>query len=298
MAAPTIRKAYADSPLGQIHYRYTAPSPTSIKSNPEKLPILFLHMSASSSAIFEQLMTVYTSLGHACYAPDMPGFGASFDPPSSSSSLSSLDSPSSIKWYIDLYVATFFESGAFPSLSRGCHVLGHHSGGVIGVEFAVSHPEHVKSLAVIGPVLMDLAQRRAAAQSTRAFNEPSPDGTHLAKTWEYLQSHGGITTATAAEMALLQRETLDHARAWRGRLQIYKCVFADEADGPALYKQVRCPLIAMCARDDVLWSGFGRMAEIRPDVEAVEVGGANFTPGRDPEGVERHYTPFLKRLDV
>ncbi|KXJ85924.1 Alpha/Beta hydrolase protein [Microdochium bolleyi] len=220
MVEPVVRKAYTDSAEGQIHYRYTAPA-----SDSSKLPILCLHMSASSSAIFEQLMRTFTAQGHACYAPDMPGFGASFDPS---------QDPPDIRWYVDLYLNVFFKSGHFPELSRGCHVLGHHSGGVIGVEFAVSHPGIVKSLAVVGPVLMDAAQREKA-RGFQAFNKPVADGSHLTRTWEYLQSHGGITPS---ELDLLQQETLDHVRAWKGRLQIYGCVFGDH-DGPSLYSQVK-----------------------------------------------------------
>ncbi|KAJ1327412.1 2-hydroxy-6-oxonona-2,4-dienedioate hydrolase [Microdochium nivale] len=279
MAAPVVRKAYADSAEGQIHYRYTVPASTSTT----KLPILFLHMSASSSATFEQLMRIYSAQGHACYAPDMPGFGASFHP---------AQDPLNIRWYVDLYVDVFFKSGHFPSLSsHGCHVLGHHSGGVIGVELAIFHPHIVRSLAVVGPVLLD-ADQRERARGFDAFNKPVADGSHLARTWEYLQSHGGIT---ASELGLLQQETLDHARAWRGRLQIYSCVFGDH-DGPSLYQQVKCPLITMCARDDVLWDGHAKIKDIRPDADAVEVKGANFTPSRDVEGVAAHYTPFLEQV--
>jgi pimeloyl-ACP methyl ester carboxylesterase len=270
----TIRKAYADTSLGQIHYRHTA-------EGRNKYPILFLHMSASSSACFERLMNVFSSQGYQCVAPDMPGFGQSFDP---------LSDPPAISWYIDLYLEVFSGLATF---EHGCHVVGHHSGGVIGVEFAVSHPGFVRTLTICGPVLMEKEQREAMrAKVTVPFNRPVPDGSHWLKTWEYLQHHGGIP---ADDLEVLQQETLDHARAWRGRIQIYNCVW--DHDGPALFRRVACPVLALCAPDDVLWSAFGAVKTLRPDVQTAEVTGANFGPSRGAERMAEVLTPFLRDFE-
>jgi hypothetical protein len=56
----TIKRAYADTPDGQIHYRYLLG--TNAKSS-----IIFIHISASSSC-WEPLMQLYAPLGYACYA--------------------------------------------------------------------------------------------------------------------------------------------------------------------------------------------------------------------------------------
>ncbi|KAK3068094.1 hypothetical protein LTS18_000818, partial [Coniosporium uncinatum] len=71
-----LKKAYVDTTHGQIHYRYILPPAQHLA---KIHPILFLHKSASSSASYESLMEHYASQGYACYAPDMPGFGGSFD---------------------------------------------------------------------------------------------------------------------------------------------------------------------------------------------------------------------------
>ncbi|KAF3005376.1 hypothetical protein E8E14_007515 [Neopestalotiopsis sp. 37M] len=269
----TIRKAYADTSLGQIHYRYTE------AESDNKCPILFLHMSASSSACFERLMRIYTSQGYQCFAPDMPGFGQSFD---------ALVDPPSISWYINLYLEVFKPLGLF---ELGCHVVGHHSGGVIGVELAVSHPGLVKSLTLCGPVCMDKEEReKMRAKVTIPFNKPAEDGSHLIKTWEYLQHHGGISSS---ELDILQQETLDHSRAWKGRLQIYNCVW--DHDGPRMLKMIKCPTLALCARDDVLWDSFGAVKAVRPDIQTAEVTGANFGPSRGSESMVKILTPFLEQ---
>ena len=69
MATPGIVKAYYDTPEGQVHYRAVkAPA-----KDETKAPIMFMHMSASSSLIYEDLMVLCAVAGYDCYAPDMPG---------------------------------------------------------------------------------------------------------------------------------------------------------------------------------------------------------------------------------
>lgn len=73
---PEIKKAYAGTAHGQIHYRYIS-SATKSSSKPV---LIFLHKSASSSISMENLTTHYPTLDYDIYAPDIPGFGNSFDP--------------------------------------------------------------------------------------------------------------------------------------------------------------------------------------------------------------------------
>ncbi|KAI1338638.1 Alpha/Beta hydrolase protein [Xylariaceae sp. FL0016] len=283
MAHP-IKKAYADTAQGQIHYRYTTAAPS------RRHPILFLHKSASSSLSYEPLMLLYAARGYACFAPDMPGFGQSFDPD---------PDPPSIAWYVDIFLSVFAPHPAFHSAGdgSGCHVFGHHSGAAIGLELAARHPAFVRSLTLQGPVILPPADRAAMrAALLDPFNAPAPDGSHLAKTWTYLVQHGGISPAR--ELDLLQRELLDHARAWKGRLQIYGCVFGAHHDGPGLLAEgVRCPLLTLCARDDVLWAHFGRVEEARPGTAREEIAGATFGPSRDPGGIAKFLTPFLDEAE-
>ncbi|KAK0649109.1 Alpha/Beta hydrolase protein [Cercophora newfieldiana] len=206
-----ILKAYASTPHGQIHYRFSLPFPS--HPSPSALPILLLHMSASSSASFTTLITTFTSLGYPCFAPDMPGFGSSFDPPYPS--IPAL----SIPWYAAVFLSAF---QPHPAFAAGCHIVGHHSGAVIGIEIARSTPSFARSLTLEGPAILTASER--AEMSTKflsPFNRPVADGSHLVKMWEYVRALG----IPAGDLELLQREALDHARAWRGRTQIYGAVW-------------------------------------------------------------------------
>ncbi|KAH8899840.1 alpha/beta-hydrolase [Thozetella sp. PMI_491] len=279
----SVRKAYADTPLGQVHYRHIAAAAGVPKKDGA---VLFLHMSASDSASGHKLMTHFAAKGYATFAPDMPGFGGSFDP--------ALDPPA-ISWYVDLYYDIFSK---LPECSGGVHLIGHHSGGAIGTEFAVLKPDFVKSLTIVGPVAMSAEERAEFSKTTMvAFNEPVPDGSHLLKTWNYLTRQGAIPVPTGSEdptLGLLHRESIAHIRAWKGRLQIYNCVW--QHDGLLLLPQVKCPVLALCAKDDVLYPLFHYVTEVRPQTETVLITGANFGPDRGAESIIEAMTPFLEKI--
>ncbi len=278
-----ILKAYADTPLGQLHDRHLAPAPGVPRKN---IAVLFLHMSASDSGSGAKLMTYFSSQGYASFAPDMPGFGGSFDPESD---------PPAISWYVDLYHGVFSQLDEFRA---GAHLIGHHSGGAIGTEFAVLKPDFVKSLTIVGPVAMSAEERAAFARTTMvAFNEPVPDGSHLLKTWSYLTRPGALPKPDSADeevLGILHRESVAHIRAWKGRLQIYNCVW--KHDGLSLLPQVKCPVLALCAKDDVLYPLFHYVKEVRPETEASIITGANFGPDMGAKSIIEAMGPFLGRI--
>jgi pimeloyl-ACP methyl ester carboxylesterase len=273
----SIRKAYGDTPLGQIHYRYAEPN----NVDPTKVPILFLHMSASSSASCSRLMDIFASLGYYSYAPDMPGFGQSFDP---------VENPADIAWYANLY-ADLFE--AMPLFKDGCHLVGHHSGAVIGTQMSVSHSKFIRSLTMVGPALLNSSERNAMRERYLSpFNKPVFDGSHLLATWDYVSDHD--KQIPRQEIDLLQRETLDHLRAWKGRSQIYSCVW--DYDGISDFREISCPVLALCAKDDVLWPYFHYVHEMRPDVQTGEIVGSNFGLDRGAESIQLLLKDFLAEI--
>lgn len=95
-----------------------------------------------------------------------------------------------------------------------------------------------------------------------------------------------------SDLSLLQREAIDHVRAWRGRNLIYGAVWAQDSIG--LYAEVKAKVLLMCAKDDVLWKYFGFVKGLRSDVKAVEVEGGNFELDRDWEGIAEAWTGFIQ----
>jgi hypothetical protein len=78
------------------------------------------------------------------------------------------------------------------------------------------------------------------------FNKLVQDGSHLIKTWDYLGK-----SSLGGDLAYKQLELIDHIRAWHVKAQIYTCSFKQGMWG--LFEKVKCPILVLCARDDVLW---------------------------------------------
>ncbi|KAL1894356.1 hypothetical protein Sste5346_005855 [Sporothrix stenoceras] len=272
MAAP-IMAGYLATPLGQVHYYYSAP--VTPPSSP-KPPMLLMHMSASSAKSFLKMMPMLTALGYTCYAPDMPGFGNSFDPE---------EDPPSISWYASLYYEAF--TSQVPEFKDGVHVIGHHSGGILGMEFASNpdqYPGFVRSLTIVGASVMTVADRAKMSKTFLSpFNKPVASGEHLQKTWDYLKWEG---LNPDVELELVHREALDHARAWKGRNQIYSCVWKYERMEALDAIPAEVKVAGLCAPDDVLWPYYGNFkALVTRPIETTVIKGGNFGPDLDPEGI-------------
>lgn len=256
-----IWKGYVDTPAGQVHYREVDGSGN---------PLVLLHQTASSSAMWEKVMERLAG-AVKMVAPDTPGFGGSYDP----------DEVGRIADYSDVLMT------ALDGLGIGqFHLCGHHTGACVAVEIAAGHPERVLSLSMIGPVQLTGQEREEFRKHFSEPFAPDPDGGYLKETWDYL---GGL--GANASLELHHRELTDTVRAWRGRVQAYNAVW--DQDFPALMEQVACPVLLMAARDDVLWPYFERACKAYPDARSQVLSGANFEPDLDLDGVAGALREFL-----
>ncbi|RDW71396.1 hypothetical protein BP6252_07959 [Coleophoma cylindrospora] len=266
----SIKKAYYDTPDGQIHYRYLH------SSSPEKAqqdPILLLHMSAASSLYFEPLMHRLAALGYDSYAPDMPGFGQSYDPEGQ---------PANTRFYVEAFMLLATQHGW-----KHFHLLGHHTGASLGIEMAATYPAQVRSLCIIGAALLFAPEQKAMADALVIAPETYPvrDGAHLLKKWNRLLAYPGF------EIDVLHAQVLDQIRAWQGRRQVYTCNFAQDIMG--FLGRVKCAVLAMSARESMLFEYMGRVRDVKPDAKCVTVGGGEFEVLLDVDGVYEAYKDFL-----
>ncbi|TLS29598.1 hypothetical protein PpBr36_00665 [Pyricularia pennisetigena] len=309
-----VRKAYVDTPSGQVHYRAGRP-PYGMAERHDVL--VFLHRVAASSASFEELMIHYATEGFTSLAPDMPGFGASFDPSEDDNSIIARDGTA---WYVNVLASALraiLSGVSFSAMTpRPIHILGHHAGAALAIQLASQSPlsdSHfsvvyrpppsglmIKSLTLVGPSIMSAAQRSMMKERLiDPLNQPTPDGSHLVKTWDYLREMGVLgppplpPSPSAKDLELHHRETLDHIRAWKGHRLVSTAVW--ELDQEALFRQVDCPVLALCATDDVLWPFFDNVRAAK-GVEAHIIGGGNFSTDRDTDGVIRAWSGFLHRV--
>jgi pimeloyl-ACP methyl ester carboxylesterase len=160
----TIERAYARLPHGQMHYAQCGPAQAPV--------VLLLHQTPRSWAEYRAVLPLFGG-EYRAIAIDTAGFGES-DP---------LPAPS-IEVWAEAALGVLDALG----IAR-CHVVGHHTGGVIAVELAAQNAERVAALVLSSTPFTDEAFRRARAQRPAIDAvEPSADGTHLARLWQKRQA--------------------------------------------------------------------------------------------------------------
>jgi pimeloyl-ACP methyl ester carboxylesterase len=138
-----MRRAYADTPEGQLHYR---------ERPGDGPPILLLHQTPSSSIMWERVLAAYPE-GRRLIAVDTPGFGSS-------------DRPDTFPVGGMAYYAARIE-GFLDALGLDqVDVVGHHTGAMVACELAVAAPSRVRRLVLIGTVLVTPEQGRAYLEHT------------------------------------------------------------------------------------------------------------------------------------
>lgn len=233
----SIRKAYADTPGGQVHYRHV-PGPGT--------PLVFLHRTPASSATFEAMMTAMAG-DRPLYAFDTPGFGGSFDPPGFPV----------ITDYRDWLAAAIDAAG----IGR-FHVYGHHTGTHIATELAALWPGRVQSLMLNGMAYLTDDERAAFRKMVGPAKPPDPDGAYLAPLWTLIRSLFPVW-----DPDLVHREFIGALRASRGRDQGFRAIWDQEF--VAVLKRVRCPLLAVSANDDFFLPYLERVKASHPLARTV-----------------------------
>ncbi|MDG6995080.1 MAG: alpha/beta hydrolase [Nitrososphaerota archaeon] len=159
MIAPA--KAYANTPKGQIHYM------TSGKG----APVLLLHQTPRSSDEFLEVLPLL-SKNFRAIAMDTIGFGNSYKP---KKVITIEDCARGVIDFLDTMNI------------RQTHLVGHHTGAVIAIEVAVSHPSRVKRLVLSGCPFVDEEVRKKNRPLMDA-DEEKVDGSHLLSLWRRRKS--------------------------------------------------------------------------------------------------------------
>jgi pimeloyl-ACP methyl ester carboxylesterase len=175
-----IHRRYIDGPFGQIHLRLAGAG----------APLLLLHQSPLSGAMFDAVLPRLAAAGFACVAADTPGFGQS-DVPAEEVGIAG---------YARAMVVVLDALG-WPR----AHVLGHHTGASIAAALAVAAPERIDRLVLNGLALLNDEERSFFAQFRFDPLVPQPDGSHLLAAWnQRLNASPGWTDIDA-----MHRYTVD-----------------------------------------------------------------------------------------
>lgn len=159
-----MRRGYADTEAGQIHYRRMGSGD----------PLLLLHNTTHSSAMFTELIAVLAG-DFTCIAPDYPGFGNS-DPLPDGATF-----PGVAEVLLEVIETLGFES---------THVFGLHTGNKLGAAMAARTPSRVDRFVLCGAphsIIPDDERRNAVirarvSDSLRTYGADSAEAGAL-KEW-------------------------------------------------------------------------------------------------------------------
>ena len=269
----TITRAFAELHDGQIHY-------ATCGSN-DAPPVLLLHQTPRS---WREYALVLPILGrrYRAIAMDTLGYG---------DSARSVDGKVSIERWAGVAVELLDHLGI-----ERAHVVGHHTGGVIAVEIAASHPERVAGLVLSSTPFTNPEFRKVRGERPPIDAvEPSDDGSHLTALWGKRQ---GFYPKGRPELLLaFVRDAL---------------VVIDDVEGGhtavATYEMentitaVKAPALLICATDDPF--AFPHSHELREQltsaasIDMVDIeGGMVPLPDQLPEDFSAAVQSFLDALN-
>jgi len=241
-AGLAVRRGFADTRLGQIHYVVAGAGP----------PVILLHQTPRSWDEYRDVIPILATRFRT-FAMDTIGFGDS----------TRTSGPASVETFADGVLA-FMAAIGLDTAS----IVGHHTGGVIAVELAANHPELVDKLVLSGTTCVDEEGRRRAAEwppiDEVAF---SPDGSHLIELWRKRESY-----YPKDRPDLLQRLVIDALKVLDKVEDGHVAV--DTFHMEKLLPRITCPTLLMCGTDD--WAAFPdlqRLAGYLPHAKVVEVPG-------------------------
>ena len=224
MSGMAVRRAYADVPGGQVHYRYAGEA--------GQPALLLLHQSPSSSAMYEPMMRLLADR-FFLVAPDTPGFGNS----------DGLRGDPDGHRVAD-YAAAIYELVSGLGIAP-CHVFGHHTGAAIAVQLEHDYPGTARAMALSGPTLLDESLQRSLPQRAAPF-PLAEDGSHLQGMWQRIRDKDA-----RAPLALAQRELCLAFAAGAAYQASYRAVA--EQDFAGQLPAVQCPVLVFAGDADPLY---------------------------------------------
>lgn len=272
LVSPPIRRGYLDGPTGQVHFRRCAGRSAEGGAGE---PLVLLHQSPLSSTQFEAVMPSLASLGFDVLAPDMPGFGMS----DVAADGATLDDFASI-------VSAGLEAMGWSS----AHIVGHHTGAVLGAVFAAAQPSKVRKLILNGFPLLGQAERDHFATFYFGPKEPKPDGSHLLIAWENrLRSTPGWS-----DIRLMHRYTVEALHRDGSNWRAFPLVIS--ADLEAVLRRITVPTLLFSNTGEDLYASTKRAQALRPDFFAYAElqGGSHDIVDEQPQNWVREVVNFLR----
>lgn len=227
-----IKRAYADSRYGQVHYRIVKPAaPTSA------IPLLCLHQTPGNGGDWAPVMP---TLGDAriVIAVDTPGYGMSSPPPE----------PARIEDFAGVMTQLIDDLAACGEIPTGrFDVIGYHTGSLIATELAKTLPDRVRRAVLFGLAAYPAeARAEKLARLRDIFPVPERNLNHVNKLWDIMQSlMDSRMSAEDMHVGMAECLRLGTRMPW-AYISVYKYDFL------AAMEAVAQPVLVMNPEDD-LW---------------------------------------------
>jgi pimeloyl-ACP methyl ester carboxylesterase len=213
-----VRRAFADTPQGPIHYRTAGSGP----------PVLLLHQTPRSSDEYRDVIPLLAR-HRRVVAMDTIGYGDSYRPAGTCG--------------IEEYARGALDLLDALGIARTA-VVGHHTGAVIGVELAATAPERVERLVLSNSPYIDAGDReRRRGRPPIDEVAERPDGSHLTELW---QRRLGFYPKGRPD--LLTRFVIDALRAGEKVEEGHHACGAYRMETKV--GLIRCPTLVVCGTED------------------------------------------------
>jgi pimeloyl-ACP methyl ester carboxylesterase len=241
-----IRRGYADTAFGQVHYYDTATT--------NAPALLLMHQSPQAGSMFEAALPI---LGRQfrTIALDTLGYGMSDRP---DRTLEPEDYAQSV-----LEVADALGLGEFA-------LCGAHTGATFAIQVAIQAPERVKALALSGPPLHPPLAPDAPRRKPRMNPPPPPkeDGSHLTDLW---QTRWPV--AAPIDPAIFQKRFLTALMTGGSAVSAYHAVY--KYDLTERLKLVACPILIVYGDRDVETPNIEQVLPLIPEIPTKVIPGGN-----------------------
>ncbi len=215
-----MEKGYVRAAAGQVHFRMCG----------NGRPLLLLHQSPSSGAMWEPALPLFAEQGFRAIAPDMPGYGASYCP----------SEPPSLEYYaqVMLEAATLLGVGSFD-------IVGHHTGAAVALQLGQLAPQRISRIVVWGvPLLEPNLRARLATEPVPSFDD---EGDAIKAYWARRR---GLSGAAYSE-SLGVRCAIEMLQTGRSRPWGHWAVA--QADIELILRSVPQPTLVLCGERDPVW---------------------------------------------
>ena len=248
-----MRKAYADSPLGQIHYR----------AGGDGQPLLLIHQDPQSALQYLHTFKRFIDAGFRVIAPDVPGYGFS-DVPTTTPT---------IPEYADAIRHLLDHLGIANAI-----VVGHHTGASIACQLSFAFPDRVSRLVMHGlPWYTDEEREERLARPHIDFSAKA-DGAHFTALWDLI----GLMSRGTSKLESSHMAAVHTLMAGDQHWYAHHAAFSYDLT-PAI-EAIRVPTLVVTNHGDILHFVAERLISLRPDFDLVELeGGTSYIIRDEPQ---------------